>query len=190
MWQGGTTKSRMIQSRGSCEYSFGSQGEGSLGNTWIVKIVFKNWVDQTKFDKFISLTMTHIKLTDNQFGYKPKIETNIPSWNKQHNHTFITAELRPIHTGRLMPPGTPVGIERGLSNRETTRFCLLTMRWGRARPEAGAGLVHCPKTTLSSLGWGLHQNIYLSKVIKNYFLGTYSCLNEIVSCTIFSLSIM
>ena len=69
----------MIQSRGSCEYSFGSQGEGSLGNTWIVKIVFKNWVDQTKFDKFISLTMTHIKLTDNQFGYKPKIETNIPS---------------------------------------------------------------------------------------------------------------
>merc|ERR1719288_452654 len=49
----------MIQSRGSCEYSFGSHGEGSFGNT------------------------------------------------------FITAELSPIHIGRLIPPGTPVGMERG-----------------------------------------------------------------------------
>ena len=64
-----------------------------------------------KFDKFISLTVTHIKITDSHIVSEPEIETNNKSWN---NNTFITAELSPIHIGRLIPPGTPVGIERGL----------------------------------------------------------------------------
>ena len=28
----------------------------------------------------------------------------------------MTAELSPIHIGRLIPPGTPVGMERGLED--------------------------------------------------------------------------
>ena len=36
-------------------------------------------------------------------------------------------------------------------------LCINTMRWERAMLEEGAGQVHCPKTTWSLPGSGLHQ---------------------------------
>ena len=105
----------MIQSRGSCEYSFGSHGEGSFGNTWmglLVILIMAADQSQTKFHEFISLTVTDVETTLIVWHTHPEIETNnMPILN---NQTFITAELSPIHIGRLIPPRTPVGMERGL----------------------------------------------------------------------------
>ena len=85
---------------------------------------------------------------------------------------MMTAELSPIHIGRLIPPGTPVGMERGLEDVRTCMngfrmnkeikmvkvdLCINTMRWERAMLEEGAGLAHCPKTTWSLPGSGLHE---------------------------------
>ena len=36
-------------------------------------------------------------------------------------------------------------------------LCINTMRWERAMLEEGAGLAHCPKTTWSLPGSGLHE---------------------------------
>ena len=38
------------------------------------KIVLLNWDDQSKFDKFNSLTVTHVKITDNHIVSEPEIE--------------------------------------------------------------------------------------------------------------------
>ena len=131
--------------------------------------------------------MADVKITDNHFEIVSQIENNqeqkqqsVPSiLEYRNNHvdqgkswkTLMTAELSPIHIGRLIPPGTPVGMERGL---EDGRTCMngfrmnkkikmvkvdlcITMRWERAMLEEGAGLAHCPKTTWSLPGSGLHE---------------------------------
>lgn len=48
------------------------------------KIVLLNWDDQSKFDKFNSLTVTHVKITDNHIVSEPEIEYNLPSWCKKN----------------------------------------------------------------------------------------------------------
>ena len=51
----------------------------------------------------------------------------------------MTAELSPIHIGRLIPPGTPVGMERGL---EDVRTCMNAIQNEPKNQNGKSGFMH------------------------------------------------